>query len=444
MRFRFYVVDFKKIDLKGITKFCNKYNCSVKMSVKMDSNGIGIKIYDEGRKCSVSIYDVRALDEEDKKMVIGNEYDNEDLIENVYIKCDHELSIDAESSDEIRLIYLFAMYIASCSDLVLLNLSTQQMLIGRDFKKMDKKVLEKWAKQYDIRMKYFFDIKKWSIIQARAFKVPTVLWIILILLAMIAFCIMMAMVFMYDITNPWLLGSPFIVIGAIVVLWVTYNFYSLQTSHKKLSNLYYEYESELCKLWDERMPKKPSGKIVGLKTKIVNILGILILPTLVGGSILLGLNYIVLGFVVILFPWVCLFLIKRYVTDVTEESLTQDIHRWLAECFRKKIPNEIIAANFDLHDLGERKWKIDFVWCDKFDDKNSMWTKNNACLEGRKTFEFEYDACWEEVQEIVIKAIKKYLIENDRAINIRLYKAMTVGFNDGAVFLIYMNGKVVN
>ena len=159
MCFRFYIVDFKKINLKGITRFCNKYNCCVKMSVKMDSNGIGIKIYDENRKSSISIYDVRELTAEDKETVVGDLYDNEDLIENVYCQCDHELLIDANSSDEIRLVYLFAMYIASCTDLVLIDMSTQQMLIGRDLKKADKKMLERWAEQYDIKMKYMKDME---------------------------------------------------------------------------------------------------------------------------------------------------------------------------------------------------------------------------------------------------------------------------------------------
>lgn len=443
MCFRFYIVDFKKINLKGITRFCNKYNCCVKMSVKMDSNGIGIKIFDENRKCSITLYDVRELTAEDKETVVGDLYDNEDLIENVYCQCDHELLIDANSSDEIRLVYLFAMYIASCTDLVLIDMSTQQMLIGRDLKKADKKMLERWAEQYDIKMKYMKDIRKWSIVRYKAFKVPIVLWISLIMATIIGVCLTVYMMVVKDITNPWLLGSPFIAIGVLILLWTIYNFCNFQCAYKKLSFLYYECEKELCELWEERIPRKPSGEIVGLKTKIVNILGYLIIPTLIGGCVLLTYDYILLGFLVIGFPWICLLLIKRYITDVTEETIKNDIYRWLNECFRKKIPNEVMAANFDLYELDKREWKIDFVWCDKFDVKNSMWTRTNARIDGRKSMTIKYDVCWEEIQELVIKIIKDYLAENDKVINIRLFKAMTVGFNDGSVFLIYMNGQVV-
>ena len=62
-----------------------------------------------------------------------------------------------------------------------------------------------------------------------------------------------------------------------------------------------------------------------------------------------------------------------------------------------------MAANFDLHELDKREWKIDFVWCDKFDVKNSMWTRTNAREDGRKSMTIKYDVCWEEIQELVIK-----------------------------------------
>ena len=127
--FKYNVVDFKKISLKGITKFSEKFDSKINMSVKMDSNGIGIKVYDEDTKASICTYGVRELTKEEKDKTMNGKYDENNDVDRIYMKCDYELTVKTNGADEFKLAYLLAMYISSCTEMVLLNFMTKEVIL---------------------------------------------------------------------------------------------------------------------------------------------------------------------------------------------------------------------------------------------------------------------------------------------------------------------------
>ena len=180
VNFKLDVVDFKKINLKSITKFCEKYNANVKMSVKMDSNGIGIKIYDEDRKTSICTYGVRNLTQQEKKEIVGDSYNENDEMDRIYMRADHELSLQAKNENELRLVYLFAMYISSYTDMLLLNFNSKEVISSTQLKEVNTKMLESWITQYSLRKKYVPELKKWSDVSTRTIKLSFWFWVVLI------------------------------------------------------------------------------------------------------------------------------------------------------------------------------------------------------------------------------------------------------------------------
>ena len=158
--FKYNVVDFKKINLKGITKFSEKFDAKINMSVKMAANGIGIKVYDEDTKASICTYGVKALTEEDKLKIVGDKHDEKSEADCIYMKCDHELTVKINGADEYKLAYLLAMYISSCTEMVLLNYMTKDVITSVRLKQFDKKRINLLTEQFRLREKKGHEIKK--------------------------------------------------------------------------------------------------------------------------------------------------------------------------------------------------------------------------------------------------------------------------------------------
>lgn len=433
--FRYSVVNFKKINLKGITKFCEKFNADVKMSVKMDSNGIGIKIFDENSKASICTYGVREITKEDKEKFISEENDDFDQI---YADCDYDLSIKTENENEIKLAYLFGMYIASCTRMFLVNIETGEAITGEKLLEIDEKKLNRWIEQYKLRDKYIPEIAKWREISSKAFVLPWQFWVLLIFGAIIAAGLLVAMIEVAKVENGFILALPFIILGLLVALYFVRNAINSTKATKELRRLNYEYDKDLCELFGNRIPKKPSGKRKDTKQTIINLMGILILPTLIGGSIIMTFFSVILGFIIIAIPWVVLILIKFLITDVNENKLKADVFAWLDECVKAKVDKSIIALSFEIYEKGNNKWEVEVIGCTEFSLDNNMWTRNNICEINCPRGKFSYITSWEGMHYLMGYILDKYIDESENGEKLKKYKAIAVGFNDGKAELIYM------
>ena len=209
-------------------------------------------------------------------------------------------------------------------------------------------------------------------------------------------------------------------------------------AHKNLSNLHYEYDKELCILYEERQPKKPSDR----SKKIVNlsdVYGFMILPCLVIGCIFFFFDHIVLGTIGILLPWGLMLGYKKLVLDVRENDLKEDLYEWLEKTFSKEINDKVVALNVELSEVGESKWEVEVLGCLDFDLNNSMWSKKNICEVSNDKCLFTYKCYWEEFEFIIKNMIKDYIYTTEKGKKLLDLKCIVIGFKDGSVQIIYLN-----
>lgn len=439
VNFKLDVVDFKKINLKGITKFCEKYNANVKMSVKMDSNGIGIKIYDEDRKTSICTYGVRNLTQQEKEKIVGDSYNENDEMDRIYMRADHELSLQSKNENELRLVYLFAMYISSYTDMLLLNFNSKEVISSTQLKEVNTKMLESWITQYSLRKKYVPELKKWSDVSTKAIKLSFWFWVVLIGCSILSVSILIVMMEVWKIDNPWLLSLSFVVLGAGLFIYFSNRWLIYQKARKELIRLRYEYDKALCELHEDRIPRKPSGSRVKTENFISDVFGVMILPLIIIGCVLFTFDKIALGAIVMITPCLILFCIKKFYLDVHEEKLRKVIFDWLDECVMVKTDKNIISLCLDLFEKGDNKWGIELLGCTNFDMDNSMWTKNDVCELNVRKFEFSYKGNWENAQYLVGYMVRRFLNESESGKKLTKYKGIALGFTDGAVDVIYFS-----
>ncbi len=237
MIFKFCVANFKKINLKGISTFCKKYKSNVKMSIKMDSKGIGLKVFDEDRNASICAYGVEKI-EKDKALNVNDE----NIVERTFDKCDYQFYIETKSADELRLVYLLAMYFANDGEMLLVDTVTKNVLTYKMLREFDLKKVERLVSLHEVNVKYGDDRFKWLKQLNQSFDPPILFWVLLVSSSVIAAILLTLMIVVYDIQNGLVLGSPFIVIGLFVIGWVVVNLVSYKKASKELKRINFEYQ----------------------------------------------------------------------------------------------------------------------------------------------------------------------------------------------------------
>ena len=436
--FKYNVVDFKKINLKGITKFSEKFDSKINMSVKMDSNGIGIKVYDEDTKASICTYGVRELTKEEKEKIIGDKYNEKNDVDRIYMNCDYELTIKTNGADEFRLAYLLAMYISSCTEMVLLNYMTKEALPSIELKKYDKKKLNIITEQFRLREKYGPNIKKFTEVCKKTTIISGWVWAFLIGISILTVAVFLFMLEFLKVENNLLLSLPFVALGLLICIYFVKRWNSYKKALKNLSGLRYEYDRELCILYEEREPKKPSDR----SKKIVNfsdIYGFMILPCLVIGCVFYFFDYILLGTIGICLPWGLMLSYKKFILDVRNNNLEEELFEWLERSFSKEINDKVVALNVELSEIGDNNWEIELLGCLDFDLENSMWSKKNICEVSDRKYKFTYKCYWEDAEFIIKNMIKDYIYTTEKGKKLLDLKCIVIGFKDGSVQIIYLN-----
>lgn len=439
MVLRYNIVEFKKLNLKGFTKFCLEYGYKVEMSVRMDASGLGIKMYDKERNVGIFTQYAKAITDEDKKSLLEENYDEHDAFYDVYKRCDYEFGINISSVDELKLAYIFAIYISNNTELTLINYDNGTLMDTEGLRKISNDELELLCDKFKIKLKYAGEIEKWKEYSATAFKYSTWFWILLIIASFVATIMLILMILVYEINNFLVLALPFILIAIAYGYIIIRDYVRVVKSRKQIKLLNFKYETEICELYKDRTPKKPSGKRKNIKQTVINIMGILIVPGLIGGSVLMACNHILIGLLIILFPWIVLIGIKFFITDKKEEAIKARLYVWLDSCFNEMIADEVIALNFNLYEKKNNNWTIELIGCTKFDESNTRWTLDDSYRLSSELFEFNLNYSWEEIEYLLINMIKGYFVDLKKMDELKRYKAITIGFNDGVVRYLYFN-----
>lgn len=123
----------------------------------------------------------------------------------------------------------------------------------------------------------------------------------------------------------------------------------------------------------------------------------------------------------------------------------EEIEEWLDSLDLDDMPENIIAYNINLYE-GDETYDLQLIGSDEFDKDDPDW----ACSE---VYSSEEEICyiemtdevgdWENAQKQFAQCIKDYLEEGKYADVLKAAKAIGIGFVDGDIELVYLDGEVL-
>ena len=435
------IVNFKKINLNDAVKFINKYGYKTKLSLKMSDSGVGFKIYDEKQNCGIISQGGKLITDSEKEELINKYVDvvgNEDKFCELYKKCDYEFFIEVKDDVEARLAYILGIFLAKKTDMCLINNEDGTIIYGDSLKDKSNAELDRMVELYKIREKYVPKIQKLQVESGNAFNFSHKFWMGLIVSSFLAVILFLIMLFVYNVDNYLLLSLPFILIGILYGFIIFKDYILLNKTRDKIIDLRYKYDKEICELYKERTPKKPSKVKKNIKKTIINIMGFLIVPTLILGSILMACNLIFLGLIIIVFPWIVLIFIKKFITDRFDNSLKKKLFEWLDNLIKLDLEKDVVALNFNIIQKKNHIWVVEMIYCTKYSKSDNKWT-----LEDTKkcslSFEFKMNSSWEEVEVYLLDFVREYVSKNIDYF--KKFSAVSIGFVDGMISYIFVNDE---
>ena len=113
---------------------------------------------------------------------------------------------------------------------------------------------------------------------------------------------------------------------------------------------------------------------------------------------------------------------------------------WLDNIFEQKLPDGIIAFNFNLYEGSKGTYDIQLIGSDEFDENDQEWactdfytTGENICYI-KRTKEINQ---WEQGLSYITKLAERYLSEGRNAGIFKSVSAIGIGFVDGEIEIIY-------
>ncbi len=123
----------------------------------------------------------------------------------------------------------------------------------------------------------------------------------------------------------------------------------------------------------------------------------------------------------------------------------EEIEEWLDSLDLEDMPESIIAYNINLYE-GDETYDLQLIGSDEFDKDDPDW----ACSE---VYSSEEEICyiemtdevgdWENAQKQFAECIKEYLEDGKYADVLKAAKAIGIGFVDGDIELLYLDGEVL-
>ena len=116
-----------------------------------------------------------------------------------------------------------------------------------------------------------------------------------------------------------------------------------------------------------------------------------------------------------------------------------DFEKWINGIFSKEIPEDVVAAVFNIYDDGDGDWSVEVVGTSSFDEDDEDWAcdevTNFDSRENRFAWNESYE--WEDAFEEVVKILNKYLEEGTYKDKLKELNGIGAGFVDGDLEIVY-------
>ena len=101
----------------------------------------------------------------------------------------------------------------------------------------------------------------------------------------------------------------------------------------------------------------------------------------------------------------------------------------------KDFPGE--AINFNIYENEDSCWSVQLITADDYDEEDDDWCCEEAFSTEDNQFIWKQECNWEEIQDLVVDMIERYLQQGRYRDFLKKYVAITAGFVDGDLILIY-------
>lgn len=111
--------------------------------------------------------------------------------------------------------------------------------------------------------------------------------------------------------------------------------------------------------------------------------------------------------------------------------------KWLDNILKTKLPDGVIAINFNLYEDIDNKWSIELIGASSFDENNEDWACDEIFTTRDNPFVLVEESDWKTIEIIYTNLINEYL-ENGKYSNmLKQYTAIGIGFVDGDISIVY-------
>ncbi|MBR1816330.1 MAG: hypothetical protein IJ763_06475 [Lachnospiraceae bacterium] len=112
--------------------------------------------------------------------------------------------------------------------------------------------------------------------------------------------------------------------------------------------------------------------------------------------------------------------------------------KWLDRILDENMTIEGVGIVFNLYEDVDLHWSIQLTSTSYYDEDDEDWKCDEAFTSGEDLYTWKQDTGWEEILDISIDVVKKYLDEGKYSKELKNYKVIGIGFVDGDLEILYL------
>lgn len=115
------------------------------------------------------------------------------------------------------------------------------------------------------------------------------------------------------------------------------------------------------------------------------------------------------------------------------------VEKWLDSILVQRIPDSVVALNFNLYEDGGNNWSIELVGTESFDLEDEDWCCNEVYDFGTRETPLAWneEKAWNEILDEMQQILRKYLEQGCYSYILKKYQGIGIGFVDGDIEILF-------
>lgn len=115
-----------------------------------------------------------------------------------------------------------------------------------------------------------------------------------------------------------------------------------------------------------------------------------------------------------------------------------ELATWIDKALAQGLPEDIVAACFNIYEDADNSWSLELVGCSSFDPDDDDWACDEVSDFGTRDNPFTWNSKgdWETVLADLKKKLTRYLETGRSADKLKKLDGVAVGFVDGDLIIL--------